>query len=139
MITFNREDDNIADIEKLINIPTTKYNYRVFGMVQDDSPPIGIRYNMDEMKCSLIENPLRKTIKKYNLSYPNTDSDGDKERNPQLDFEHHDDKTLAIALRRDIRENKELCAEIIKEFISNFERLSFQPTETKSRINSFFN
>jgi hypothetical protein len=108
MIEFAEGDYNMSKIQaecKFGDIKTKK-NFRIFGLSQEDNPPIGIRYNMDKSKVSEVEEELRGWFKESGLI---------------LDFEHQNDELFSIGLRKDIRENIKLASSLLKTIIFYFD------------------
>ncbi len=107
MLSFNRKDYNIPAIaiESKMGNFDTKFEYRLFGLKQEENPLILI-YNpfIGEIQKPLLE--LKKFFKKNNL---------------QLEIENTDVRRISIGLRYDIRANIILCSSILQTIIYTLE------------------
>lgn len=103
MITFNNNDYFIPSIRaeaKFHNLVVQK-NFRVFGLRQEDNPPLLIRYGRDS-----IQEP-----KMANLHHVFKKSDFD------ADFYRDYPKGVSIGLRRDVRENVQFASALLQTII----------------------
>ncbi len=108
MINFNKTDYNLDEIEYFGKFSSmkTKKDYQILGLLQDDNPPIGIYYNMDQNQTNQIEEELNGFFKASGL---------------ELGFEHNEDNKFKICIREDIRKNVELATNLLKTIIMNLE------------------
>jgi hypothetical protein len=108
MIDFNENDINMNQIKERGGFSSlkTKLEFRVFGLAQDDNPPIGINYNMDKRPSNQIEDEITNFFRNNGL---------------ELAFDHKDDEKIHIGLRRDVRENVDLSVALLKTIILNLD------------------
>lgn len=101
MIEINKEDFNMAEIDNLGKISEikTKKNFEVCGLRQEGNVPIGIYYNMDKISSNQFEDELTSFFKSNGL---------------ELGFDNREEEKILIGIRRDIRENIGLAANLIK-------------------------
>jgi hypothetical protein len=125
-ISFNVKDDNMETIRnetKFSNL-LTKFEYRIYGLQNDDNPPIKI-----SAQDSLVTSEQEKAITTFL-----------KNSNIQVEFEdcNSNDKKIYIGIRRDIRDHIILSASLIQTIIYFFEGRLELPSDYKiSGIPSF--
>src|SRR4051812_46684521 len=109
MIDFNQNDFNMLEIEKkgAFSAIKAKKEFRIFGLAQEDNPPIGINYNMDKFPSNQVQDELEVFFKANGM---------------ELAFAHKDeDEKIHIGLRRDIRDNIDLSIALLKTIILNID------------------
>jgi hypothetical protein len=105
MINFNDKDDNMEAVEKYSKLGklATKNEYRVYGLAQDGNPPF---------LFSAQESTVNAEQEKAIIGFLKTNA---------IDCAMEDcetkDKKVYIGLRRDLRDNPELCGNFIQTFV----------------------
>ena len=93
MIDFNENDFKLTDISreaKLFNL-VTRYRYRVYGLRQEENPPILIEYHFDKVDEKFGER-LKALVEFFKANGISVDSFAEAETN-----------RVDIGLRRDLR------------------------------------
>lgn len=110
-INYNQKDFNLPEISKMndLNNYRLKYNYRIYGLKQEDNPPILIEINprlitVDNTKI----NSLVKFLVNKGVSTKFANCAGDKAK-------------IYVGLRYDVRKNRELSNKIICTIIHAIE------------------
>ena len=107
MITFNKEDYNLPEIEKQCKFEgKMKHSYEIFGACQEENPPIGIRYNVDKHRQHDVEEDLKCFFRHNGID---------------VEMEHHNKENFLICLRKDIRENVLLASSLLQTIIYTLE------------------
>jgi hypothetical protein len=126
MINFNLKDHNMAVIAKLTKLTglETKNEYRIYGLSQDGNPPL-----LFSAQESAISSDKEKVIGSF-LAVNG------------IDFAFEDveqkNKKIYIGIRRDMRNNAEICANFITTFVYYLEgRLNIPDNFKMNGIESF--
>lgn len=105
MVNFNDQDDNLNAISAAskLNKLETKGEYRVYGLATDGNPPI---------LFSAQESTVNAEQEKAMVGFLTTNG-----VDAAMEDVKTSDKKVYIGLRRDMRDNIELCANLIQTFI----------------------
>jgi hypothetical protein len=136
MIYFNQNDFNLPQIKEASKLRTalTKEDYRIYGLRQDDNPPILIEYCTCHdavsdltIKCAKIE----KFFKRNGLQVMVDSFDREDDDEP-IDFK------VYIGLRKDIRADIALSSAILQTIIYSLDdRITLDDNYTIPPIRKF--
>ena len=106
MINFNTKDDNMREIAKASKLYgfETKHEYRIYGLQQDGNPPV-LFSAQENVITSEHEKTLQSWLKTNKIESAIEDCIST-------------DKKVYIGLRRDLRDNIELCAGLIQTVVN---------------------
>lgn len=107
MITYNLKDNNIPQIQQItkINGDLLKYNYRIYGLKNEDNPSLLLEYNPNIVLISTDKFDFLTHLfnrNKVETSFEILNEERDK---------------IYIGLRRDLREFPEFCSKLLQTII----------------------
>lgn len=108
MINYNKKDDNIPQIEQIFKSHDNdllKYNYRIYGLKNEDNPLLLLEYNPNIVfistdKFDFLTHLFNKNKIETNFEILNEERD-----------------KIYIGLRRDLREFPEFCSKLLLTII----------------------
>lgn len=111
MVTFNSNDFNISKIERLARISKLKthYDYRIYGLKDEDKNPLVLIEFNNEMFPGEITNFHRNTLSKFFLT------NGIYLKFSDIDEEKK--KTFYIGLRYDLRKDVTISTNIVQTVV----------------------
>ena len=118
MIYYNLKDDNMPNIQQTAGIDSllTKEDFKIYGLRQNDNPPILIEYS-DESDVSSDLYRKCQTLKDFFSRHGIVFKSDVLEENNERDDDEAIDYKIYIGLRRDIRDNIPLTIAIMKTII----------------------
>lgn len=108
MISYNKKDDNIPQIEQIIKSHDNnllKYNYRIYGLKNEDNPLLLLEYNPNIVFISTDKFDFLTHLFNKNKIETNFEILNDARVN------------IYIGLRRDLREFPEFCSKLLLTII----------------------
>lgn len=114
MITYNRKDFNLPEIEEIngeFNLFRTEYLYYIYGLKQEDNPPILFTQNYNARPSHIDLNKIGDWLKAQGIDC------GCEEPG----YDEDSTRRVYIGLRKDVRSNLAFSAALIKTFVGFFE------------------
>lgn len=107
MLAFNKKDEHLPQIEQIIKINGNllRYNYRIYGLKNEDNPSLLLEYNPNIVGISTNRFDFLTLLFNRNKI----------ETNFELLNEEKD--KVYIGLRRDLRDFPEFCAKLLQTII----------------------
>jgi hypothetical protein len=111
MIEFNEKDYNLKKIRidsKLFNLLTT-YSYRVYGLLQENNPPVLIEFN-----SNVVDDKFNEKLKIIDKFF-------EENQIKCISEDSEDGNKIFIGLRKDIRKHVILCSSILQTIVYGLE------------------
>lgn len=129
MITLNEKDINIPELHKLCGFiveQNTRFNYRIYGLAQENNPAILIEYHKGAIASPVMFQPVLGFLNGNGISTKVASADKGKSH-------------IYIGIRQDLRKGKmDLAAKILKTIILHCEnKLSNFDPQTKIKVKPF--
>ena len=107
MLAFNKKDEHLPQIEQIIKINGNllRYNYRIYGLKNEDNPSLLLEYNPNIVAIS--------TDKFDFLTHLFNHSKIDA----KFEILNEERDKIYIGLRRDLRDFPEFCAKLLQTII----------------------
>lgn len=125
MVNFNEKDHNLTNVAALSKLAgvDTKHEYRIYGLAQEGNPPI--LFSAQEAAISAEQEKTMTTF----LANNGVDA--------AMEDVEANNKKIYIGIRRDMRENPELCARFVETFVYFLEGRLTIPVDFKLGIQSY--